>query len=211
MTPQGDPGSPESGLCPGWWGLCTGWVMGGAGLKVAPHRPASGTVPPIRVALMGHVPPMWPRERPPCVARAHGDILLPRVPTERPPCHGETPAAGTEMPPVMSAMEDLAQETPSPTAEPPAVPSAEDGKDPCGPGKPGTCPGEVTPVMVPVQPASLQTPAEQPGRLVPRGSCLIHSWQDEVTTGWGPSEMPLETRVPRAVSPPACRQPPLFK
>ncbi|XP_075267677.1 uncharacterized protein LOC142358914 [Opisthocomus hoazin] len=115
-------------------------------------------------------------------ARGGGRPETPRgVPTERPPCHGETPAAGTEMPPVMSAMEDLAQETPSPTAEPPAVPSAEDGKDPCGPGKPGTCPGEVTPVMVPVQPASLQTPAEQPGRLVPRGSCLIHSWQDEST------------------------------
>ncbi|KAM6036796.1 sperm-associated antigen 8 isoform 2-T2 [Theristicus caerulescens] len=38
------------------------------------------------------------------------------------------------------------------------------------------------PIAVPVLPASLQMPAEQPSRLVPRGRCLIHNWQEERAT-----------------------------
>lgn len=93
-------------------------------------------------------------------------------------------------------MDEVPQETLSATAElhaealpaiPSVVPPTEAGKDPRGvkllpcPGKWGTCPGEVPPMAVPVLPAPLQMPAEQPHQLVPRGTCLIHNWQEEVT------------------------------
>ncbi|KAM6227848.1 uncharacterized protein M6G45_017546 [Spheniscus humboldti] len=159
-------------------------------------RPPEGTVPSCRVALAGHVPPVRPGERPPCVVGVRSDVLLPEVPMEKSPCHRETLTAVTEMPREMSASAEVPQETLSAMAELPdgALPAApstvppEAGKDPCGvelppcPGKWRTCPGEVPPIALPVLPASLQTPAEQPGGLVPRGSCLIHNWQEEGVT-----------------------------
>uniref|UniRef100_A0A8C0FKZ1 SPAG8 protein n=1 Tax=Bubo bubo TaxID=30461 RepID=A0A8C0FKZ1_BUBBB len=135
------------------------------------------------------------------------NILLPEVLREKLLCHRETLTATTEIP-RMSATAKVSQEMLSATAKLPAealtampsvVPPTEDGKDPCGvkqplcPGKWGTCPSEVPPIVVPVLPASLQTPAEQGSRLAPRGSCLIHNWQEERATnhldsmpGWEP-------------------------
>ncbi|XP_074669079.1 sperm-associated antigen 8 isoform X1 [Strix aluco] len=135
---------------------------------------------------------MCPGETPPCMFRSN--ILLPEVLREKLPCHRETLTATTEVPQEMSATAEVPQEMLSATAKLPAevltampstVPPTEDGKDPCGveqlpcPGKSGTCPSEVPPIVVPVLPASLQMPAEQHSRLVPRGSCLIHNWQEE--------------------------------
>lgn len=168
----------------------------GQGAKDAPHRLSSGTVPTCRVALTGHVPPVCPAERPPCVVGLQRDVLLPEVPTAKPPCHRETLMTVTEMPQEVSATAEVPQEMVSAMAElsaealpavPSVVPAAEAGKDPCGVellpcrGKWGTCPTEVPLIAVPVLPTSLQLPAEQPSREVPRGSCLIHNWQEEVT------------------------------
>ncbi|KAM7074306.1 sperm-associated antigen 8-like [Ciconia maguari] len=117
-------------------------------------------------------------------------------------------SATAEVPQEMSATAEVPQEMLSAAAELPAevlpavpsvVPLAEAGKDPGGvkllpcPAKRGTCPGEVPSIVVPVLPAPLQTLAEQPRWLVPRGSCLIHNWQEERATnhldpvpGWEP-------------------------
>lgn len=118
--------------------------------------------------------------------RFQSDVLLPEVPMEKSPCHRETLTATAEVPQEML----LATENP-PTeilpALPSMVPSAEAGKDPCRvellpcPEKLGTCPSKVPPIMVPVLPTTPQMPAEQPRRLVSRGSCLIHNWQEEVS------------------------------
>ncbi|XP_074426564.1 sperm-associated antigen 8 [Larus michahellis] len=149
------------------------------------------------MALIGHVPPVRPGEGPPCVVRFQSDVLLPEVPTEKPPCQTETLMATTEMPREMSATDEVPQEMLLATAELPAkalpavpsvVPPTEAGKDPCGdelppcPGTLGTCPGKEPPMAVSVPPTSLWTPAEQPHRLVPRGTCLIHNWQEERAT-----------------------------
>ncbi|XP_074875597.1 sperm-associated antigen 8 isoform X2 [Buteo buteo] len=160
-------------------------------------RRRGAETPGTGVALTGHVPPVCPAERPPCVVGLQRDVLLPEVPTAKPPCHRETLMTVTEMPQQMSATAEVPQEMVSAMAElsaealpavPSVVPAAEAGKDPCGvelppcPGKWGTCPTEVPLIAVPVLPTSLQPPAEQPSREVPRGSCLIHNWQEERAT-----------------------------
>ncbi|XP_014807945.1 PREDICTED: sperm-associated antigen 8 [Calidris pugnax] len=125
------------------------------------------------------------------------DVVLPEVLVEKPPCQRETLTATTELPLEMSAMDAVPQEVPLATAElptevlpavPSVVPPAEAGKDPGGielppcAGKSGTCPGEEPPMAVPVLPASLETTVEQPLRSVPRGTCLMHNWQEERAT-----------------------------
>ncbi|XP_049651750.1 sperm-associated antigen 8 [Accipiter gentilis] len=115
----------------------------------------------------------------------------------KPPYHRETLMTMTEMPQEMSATAEVPQEMVSAMAElsaealpavPSVVPAAEAGKDPCGvelppcPGKWGTCPTEVPLIAVPVLPTSLQPPVEQPSRVVPRGSCLIRNWQEELVS-----------------------------
>lgn len=146
------------------------------------------------------------------MVRFQSDVLLPEVPTEKPPCQTETLMATTEMPREMSATDEVPQEMLLATAELPAkalpavpsvVPPTEAGKDPCGdelppcPGTSGTCPGKEPPMAVSVPPTSLWTPAEQPHRLVARGTCLIHNWQEEVMThhclGGPQGEMSLKT------------------
>ncbi|XP_075596550.1 sperm-associated antigen 8 [Balearica regulorum gibbericeps] len=161
-------------------------------MEPGPRRRGAET--PRGVALTGHLPPVQTGERPPGMVAVHSDVLLPEVPTEKPLCHRETPAAGAKTPQEMSAMEQMPQEMPSATAEVPAealpampstVPPTEAGKDPCGvelppcPGKWATRPSEVPPMTVPALPTSLQMPVEQPSRLVPQGSCLIHNWKEE--------------------------------
>ncbi|XP_074787600.1 sperm-associated antigen 8 [Athene noctua] len=125
------------------------------------------------------------------------NILLSEVLREKLQCHRETLTATTEIPQEMSATAEELQEmllataklpAEAPAAMPSVVPPTEVGSHPCGveqlpcPGKWGTCPSEVPPIMMPVLPASLQSPAEKPSRLVPRGSCLIHNWQEERAT-----------------------------
>lgn len=144
-------------------------------------------VPPHRVALTGHVPPVHAGVRPPCADKGARTVLLPGVHMEEPLFPRETP----------TAMDEVPQQMPLPTAElppealpdvPNTVPPPEAGTDPSevelppSPAKLGTCPKEVPSVVVRVQPVSLQTLMEQPKRPVPRGSCLIRNWQEEVTT-----------------------------
>lgn len=188
-----DPGSPASEPCPRWWGMGTRWP--GGGQRVHPTAFPLG-LSQRTVAPTGCVPPVCPGERPPCVVGLQRGVLLPEVPTAKPPYHRETLMTMTEMPQEMSATAEVPQEMVSAMAElsaealpavPSVVPAAEAGKDPCGvelppcPGKWGTCPTEVPLIAVPVLPTSLQPPVEQPSRVVPRGSCLIRNWQEEVT------------------------------
>ncbi|KAM6034154.1 uncharacterized protein VSU04_016852 [Chlamydotis macqueenii] len=164
-------------------------------MEPAARRRGAGT--PRGVALTGHVPPMLPEERPPCMARVQRDVLLPEVPTEEPPCHRQTLTAVTEMLQETSAAaevpreillgtDELSAETVPPA--PSAVPPAEPRKGPCGVEQPScprkwrTCPNELPPIVAPVLPTSLQTPAEQPSQLFPRGSRLSHSCHEERTT-----------------------------
>ncbi|KAM9509893.1 sperm-associated antigen 8 isoform 2-T2 [Guaruba guarouba] len=125
----------------------------------------TGTVPACRVALPRR---MHPEERPPRTDGVQSDVLLPEVPMEKPPC--DTLTATTEAP---------AEALP---AVPSTVPPAEADTDlgavelpPCQGGY-GTSACEMPSTVV------LQTPAEQPPRLVPRGRCLIHNWQEERAT-----------------------------
>uniref|UniRef100_A0A8B9EX28 Sperm-associated antigen 8 n=1 Tax=Amazona collaria TaxID=241587 RepID=A0A8B9EX28_9PSIT len=154
-------GDPVLESCPCWWG-----AGDSAGrLKDAPHCLPSGTVFACRVALPRRV---HPEERPPCTDGVQSDVLLPEGPMEKPPC--DTLTATTEAP---------AEALP---AVPSTVPPAEADTDlhavelpPC-PGSYGTPACEVPSTVV------LQMPAEQPPRLVPRGRCLIHNWQEERAT-----------------------------
>lgn len=132
---------------------------------------------------------MHPEERPPCTDGVQSDVLLPEVPTEKPPW--DTLTATAEMP---------AEALP---AVPSTVPPAEADTDLCAVALP-PCPGsyEASACQVPST-VVLQMPAEQPPRLVPRGRCLIHNWQEEVTPHhgepWG--EMSLQNsphRIPHA-------------
>uniref|UniRef100_A0A8C4U4C6 Sperm-associated antigen 8 n=1 Tax=Falco tinnunculus TaxID=100819 RepID=A0A8C4U4C6_FALTI len=136
---------------------------------------------------MGHMPPVYPAERPPRPVRAQSHVLLPEVPMEKPQCHRETPMATAEVPQGMlwATAELPAMALP---AVPSAVTPAEAGKDPsevelppCH-GKQGTRPGKVSPTVGLVLPPFLQMPAGQPSQLVSRGSCLTHNWQKEKAT-----------------------------
>ncbi|XP_042660697.1 sperm-associated antigen 8 [Tyto alba] len=110
------------------------------------------------------------------------------------PRRGGTATAATEMPQEPWGNAEEPRETLSAAAEPPA----EGGKGPCGverppgPGKRGACPSEVPPIVVPALAASLQTPAERPSPVVPRGSCLTGNWQEEGSAG--PCWRPRSTR-----------------
>lgn len=132
-------------------------------------------------------------------------------------CASDTRMATTEAPQEVSATAEVPQEMLSDTSQLPAealpalpstVPPTEAGKDPCEvelPPCPEKCPSEVPPTATPMLPTSLQTPAKQPSRLVPRGSCLIHNWQEEVTPhhrlGGHKGKCPSKPAPPH----PACR------
>lgn len=146
-------------------------------------------------------------------------VLLPGVHMEEPLFSREMPTATDEVPRQMSLpMTELPTETLP--AEPNMVPPPEAGTDPSevklppSPAKLGTCPKEVPSVVVPVQPVSLQTLMEQPRQPVPRGSCLIRNWQEEVSTGWGTIKGNVPQNPPHCIPPAdlmkasALRQPP---
>ncbi|XP_005314615.3 sperm-associated antigen 8 isoform X2 [Chrysemys picta bellii] len=79
---------------------------------------------------------------------------------ERSPCMAETPG---EMPPSNAEMEPCLVEMP-----------------PCH-GEPGGSLGELLPCVVEMLPSKAEMPEEQP-RLVSRGKCLVHNWQEERAT-----------------------------
>ncbi|XP_061333152.1 sperm-associated antigen 8 [Pezoporus flaviventris] len=115
---------------------------------------------PHGVALPSH---MHPEERPLYTDGAQSNVLLPEVPREKAPCDALT--AMTELPAVPATVTPTETDTELCAAELP----------PC-PGSYGASACEVPSTVV------LQMPARQPPRLVPRGRCLIHNWQEERAT-----------------------------
>ncbi|XP_071586638.1 uncharacterized protein [Heliangelus exortis] len=142
---------------------------------------------PRGVALTGQVPPVYSEERPPCTVRFQSDVLPSEMPPETSLCHSETPMAVTEMPQEVSTTAEVPQEMLSAPAElptealpvvPSAVPPVEAGKDPCeGELPPSPEKAEIRPCEV----RCLEV-LVQPRKTVPRGSCLIHNWQEERAT-----------------------------
>ncbi|XP_068522874.1 sperm-associated antigen 8 isoform X2 [Anas acuta] len=138
---------------------------GGAGEE--PPGPAMergarrGTETPRGVALTGCVPPKHggdPRdEPPPCTVRMRGDVLLPVGGSCRGDAAGEPPGVvvvdgGEEL----GADEEQQEEQEDAAEEVPKV------------------------LAVAMEPP--EVPAPMPVQVVPRGSCLIHNWQEERAT-----------------------------
>ncbi|XP_062489880.1 sperm-associated antigen 8 [Pezoporus occidentalis] len=120
---------------------------------------------PHGVALPSH---MHPEERPLYTDGAQSHVLLPEVPMEKAPCDALT--AMTELP---AEALPAVPGTVTPTETDTELCAAE--LPPC-PGSCGASACEVPSTVV------LQMPARQPPRLVPRGRCLIHNWQEERAT-----------------------------
>nr|XP_038026902.1 sperm-associated antigen 8 isoform X1 [Anas platyrhynchos] len=119
-----------------------------------------GTETPRGVALTGCVPPKHggdPRdEPPPCTVRMRGDVLLPVGGS----CRGD--AAG----------------------EPPGVVVVDGGEEPGADEEQQEeqeAAAEEVPKVLAVATEPPEVPAPMAVQVVPRGSCLIHNWQEEVT------------------------------
>lgn len=139
----------------------------GAGVtqRAGVTRGALGVVTPLsvparRVALTGCVPPKHggdPRdEPPPCTVRMRGDVLLPVGGS----CRGD--AAG----------------------EPPGVVVVDGGEEPGADEEQQEeqeAAAEEVPKVLAVATEPPEVPAPMAVQVVPRGSCLIHNWQEEVT------------------------------
>lgn len=161
-TPGGSWGAhwgrePWGSKTEGTWGL-GGYQKAWGGGRITGCTPAV-PLPPRRVALTGHVVPVDPADGPPRGIRLRGEVLLPVVS----PCCGDTVVAVAEEP--QEVMTTPTEDSPE------GVDTEEDDHE---------VPLTQTEESVPTTKELPEVPAEQLRRSVPRGTCLIHNWQEEV-------------------------------
>uniref|UniRef100_A0A8V0Y4J0 Sperm associated antigen 8 n=2 Tax=Gallus gallus TaxID=9031 RepID=A0A8V0Y4J0_CHICK len=125
------------------------------------HGARRGPETPQGVALTGHVVPVDPADGPPRGIRLRGEVLLPVVS----PCCGDTVVAVAEEP--QEVMTTPTEDSPE------GVDTEEDDHE---------VPLTQTEESVPTTKELPEVPAEQLRRSVPRGTCLIHNWQEERAT-----------------------------
>lgn len=117
---------------------------------------------PRRVALTGHVVPVDPADGPACGIGLRGEVLLPVVS----PCCRDMVAVAEEPQEAMT----------TPTEDAPKVVDTEEDQHEV----PLTLTKDSPKVLVSTNKDLPEVPAEQLRRSMPRGTCLIHNWQEEV-------------------------------
>eukprot|EP00076_Gallus_gallus_P035068 XP_025000606.1 sperm-associated antigen 8 isoform X3 [Gallus gallus] len=125
------------------------------------HGARRGPETPQGVALTGHVVPVDPADGPPRGIRLRGEVLLPVLS----PCRRDTVVAVAEEP--QEVMTTPNEDSPE------VVDTEEDDHE---------VPLTQTEESVPTTKELPEVPAEQLRRSVPRGTCLIHNWQEERAT-----------------------------
>ncbi|XP_052526257.1 sperm-associated antigen 8 [Tympanuchus pallidicinctus] len=129
---------------------------------------------PRRVALTGHVVPVDPADGPACGIGLRGEVLLPMVS----PCCRDMVAVAEEPQEAMT----------TPTEDAPKVVDTEEDQHEV----PLTLTKDSPKVLVSTNKDLPEVPAEQLRRNMPRGTCLIHNWQEERATNHLDYVVPLE-------------------
>uniref|UniRef100_A0A8C9FZU3 Sperm-associated antigen 8 n=1 Tax=Pavo cristatus TaxID=9049 RepID=A0A8C9FZU3_PAVCR len=139
------------------------------------HGARRGPETPQGVALTGHVVPVDPANGSPRGIGLRGEVLLPMVS----PCCGDT---------VVAVAEELQEVMTTPTEDSPEVVDTEEDHHEVPP----TLTKESHKVLVPATKDLPEVQAEQLRCNVPRGTCLIHNWQEERATNHLDNVVPPE-------------------
>ncbi|XP_031465722.1 sperm-associated antigen 8 isoform X1 [Phasianus colchicus] len=139
------------------------------------HGARRGPETPQGVALTGHVVPVDPADGPPCGIGLRGEVLLPVASS----CCRDT---------VVTVAEEPQEVMTTPNEDSPEVVDTEEDHHEV----PLTLNEESSKVLVPTNKDLPEVPAEQLRCSVPRGTCLIHNWQEERATNHLDNVVPLE-------------------